>query len=246
MAMGAPSLMRMARRPMPTDPPAACAASILTLAQWLSPAFPIGAFSYSHGLETAIATGAVGSAQELAQWLKSVLAHGSGRNDAILLRAAFDAPDRAALERVDQVALAFAASAERRLESRLQGAAFGQTVAAVWGRQPAEAAFEAEWLLELCLPVAVGAAAARQRLDLEMCVVLYVQAFASNLVSVAMRALPLGQTEGQAVLAGLAPLCAEIAQQSRGAGLEDLHSSAFLSDIAAMHHETLQPRIFRT
>jgi urease accessory protein len=208
---------------------------LLTLAQWLSPAFPVGAFAYSHGLETAIQSGVIGSAQDLQDWLEDVLAHGSGRNDAVLLHAAYCAP-AAELVHVNDTALAVTASAERVLETQLQGGAFCQTTAAIWGTMNDD----------LVYPVAVGAAAARLHLDPTLTAALYLQSFAGNLVSAAVRAVPLGQTEGQRVLAALSPLCVRIADETATATLDDLHSTAFLSDIAAMHHETLQPRIFRS
>ena len=121
-------------------------------------------------------------------------------------------------------------------ETQLQGAAFGETVAAIWiAAQP-----------ELSYPVALGRAARLCGIDPSLAAALYLQAFASNLVSVAVRLVPLGQTEGQRVLAALAPLCQTLAAASNGAGLDDLSSSAFMSDIAAMRHETLNHRIFRS
>lgn len=209
---------------------------ILTLTQWLSPSFPVGAFAYSHGLETVIAAVEIASAEELQHWLTDVLAHGTGRNECILLRAAYTCTDAAALADVNAAAMAFSASRERQLETRLQGTAFGSTVAAIWGYD----------LNDLAYPVAVGAAAARARISVDLTATLYLQAFASTLISGAVRAVPLGQTEGQQVLAALTPLCAQIAQAAQEAGLDDLHSTGFASDIAAMRHETLQPRIFRT
>jgi len=228
MAMGARTAMSTVRQRMSND------SDVMTLAQWLSPAFPVGAFAYSHGLETAIAEAMIVTAQDLEGWLAEVLEHGSGRTDAIVLRAAYANP--ADLVGVNDAALAFAATSERVMETELQGTAFGQTTAAIWGGEG----------VAFCYPVAVGAAAARRHLDADLTVTLYLQAFAANLVSAAVRGVPLGQTEGQRVLAALAPICAQIAEQSRDMTLEDLHSTAFASDIAAMRHETLQPRIFRS
>ncbi|WP_025063073.1 urease accessory protein UreF [Sulfitobacter guttiformis] len=213
---------------------------VLMLAQWLSPAFPVGSFAYSHGLEAAIQSGAIANAPKLGDWLADVLAHGSGRNDCILLRAAYAAGGK--IERVNHAALAVSASAERVLETCLQGDAFNRTTAAIWGGA-ALASGEEE---PLCYPVAVGQAAARMGIDIDFTAVLYLQSFAANLVSAAVRAVPLGQTEGQGVLAALTPLCSEIANATRSSTLDDLAGTAFLSDIVAMHHETLQPRIFRS
>jgi len=209
---------------------------LLTLAQWLSPAFPVGAFAYSHGLETMMQRGGIATADALHDWLRDVLEHGSGRNDCILLRAAYACASLDEVMKVNDTAIAVSASAERVFETRLQGTAFAQTTAAIWGSEEITA----------CYPVAVGYAAARETLDVDLTAALYLQAFAGSLISAAVRAVPLGQTEGQRVLAALLALCQQIAHDSRDTTLDDLRSTAFLSDIAAMQHETLQPRIFRS
>lgn len=211
-------------------------ADVLTLAQWLSPSFPVGGFAYSHGLETAIADGVIGSGPDLQAWLYDVLNHGSGRNDCILLHAAHACADNKALGLVNDHGLASAASAERVLETTRQGAAFCKTSAKIWGGDD----------LELIYPVAVGATAARLNLDPTLTAAMFTQAFCSNLVSATVRAVPLGQTEGQTVLAALATNCADIAKATATSTLDDLQSTAFLSDIAAMRHETLQPMIFQS
>ncbi|MDC0136431.1 urease accessory protein UreF [Sulfitobacter sp.] len=215
---------------------------MLTLTQWLSPAFPVGGFAYSHGLETAIQGGMITSACNLQDWLGDVLEYGSGRNDSILLRAAYDCTSPAQLAEVNQTAIAVSASRERVFEAKLQGTAFAQTTVAIWGGDDLEAAET----ITLCYPVAVGDAAARARFNVDLTTAMYLHAFASNLVSAAVRAVPLGQTEGQRVLAALVKLCDQIAQETVQFTLDDLSSTAFLSDIAAMQHETLQPRIFRS
>lgn len=205
----------------------------LTLMQWLSPAFPVGAFAYSHGLEQVLADGAIRDADALRDWLAALLEHGSGHADAVLVAAAYTATR---IEDVDAVARAFAPSAERLQETTLMGAAFCDTARAVWGLD----------VQALTYPVAVGAAARGMGVPLEDTLPLYLHAFASNLVSVAQRAMPLGQTEGQRVLAALSPVITATASTAATATLDDLGSASFAADIAAMRHETLQPRIFRT
>lgn len=211
-------------------------AELLTLTQWLSPSFPVGAFAYSHGLETEVQAGRLASAAALQSWLSDLLDYGSGRNDCILLRAAFACDTNADLAFVDATARAFAPSAERLRETVLQGAAFGQTTAAIWG----------DGAPGLTYPVAVGAAARRLGLGVNLTTPLFLHAFTSTLTSVAVRLVPLGQTQGQEVLAALAPLCQRIADDTKGATLDALQSTAFLADIAAMTHETLTHRIFRS
>lgn len=230
MAMAAPTRMNM--WPLRMTPKN----DLLTLTHWLSPAFPVGAFAYSHGLETAIQTGVITGPDTLQDWLWDVLMHGSGRNDCILLRAAYACKTHGALLELNAWARALSASKERLMEAELQGTAFSKTVTAIWGGD----------LDALCYPVALGAAASKHHINVDMTATLYLHAFAGNLVSAAIRAVPLGQTEGHGVIAALTELCAQIADETQTATLDDLSSTAFLSDIAAMQHETLQPRIFRS
>lgn len=208
-------------------------AARLVLVQWLSPGFPVSGYAYSHGLEAAMISGAVAGADSLRRWLADVLAFGSGRADAILLARALKGDDPGILS---DMAAALAASRERLAETMDQGAAFVATVNAVRGFG----------LPPLAYPVAVGAAARGLGLDAAEVAALYLHAFAANLVQAAVRFLPLGQTEGQAVLAGLHPVILQVAREAAGADLSDLGGAALGSDLAAMRHETLDVRIFRT
>ena len=210
------------------------AAGQLSVIQWLSPAFPTGSFAYSHGLERVMADGTVKTASDLHLWLADTLAFGAGRQDAILLSQSLSADaDHAALA---DLACALAPSAERLAETLDQGTAFARTVSALTGRAIAAAP----------LPVALGQAAGGLGLDPEQVITLMLHSFLSNLVSVAVRFIPLGQTEGQAVLAALHPLIAQIAAQAALAGPDDIGTCTLRSDLAAMQHETMEVRIFRT
>lgn len=217
----------MQKTPMITD------AALLTLAQWLSPAYPVGAFSYSHGLEWAIEAQQVTNAARFRDWLEDILRYGTGRNDAILLCHAYRADDPA---QIDELARAFAPSAERLLETEQQGAAFCRTTAAIWGGT----------LPALTYPVALGHAARRRGLPVRQTCAMYLHAFASNLTSAAIRLVPLGQTEGQAILAALSPLCQTLAEDAQHLTLDDLGGSVMLADIASMKHETQYTRLFRS
>ncbi|MBL3607815.1 urease accessory protein UreF [Rhodovulum sulfidophilum] len=208
---------------------------ILRLAQWLSPAYPVGAFAYSHGLEAAVASGAVGDGTALQDWLEDILRFGAGRSDTIFLKAAHEARLED-LPRIDALARAFQPSAERRTETTAQGAAFAQVTSAVWpGDLPAFA-----------YPVALGRAARLHDLPLGLTARMYLQAFVSNLVSAGIRLIPIGQTEGQRVLTALQPLCEEVAEVALTETLDDLAGTTFLADIASMTHETQYSRLFRT
>ncbi|MBK0398679.1 urease accessory protein UreF [Limibaculum sp. M0105] len=207
--------------------------ALLKLATWLSPSYPVGAFTYSHGFEAAIGDGAIHDAETLAAWIADTLEHGAGRTDAILLAHAWRDPVD---EQVAELARALAPSSERLLEAEAQGNAFAATTAAAWGPDLPAAPY----------PVAIGRAAAQHGLPLEDTAALYLHAFASNLVSAGIRLIPLGQTEGQGVVARLAPLIRRIAAEAIGASLDDIGSACFIGDIAAMRHETQSVRLFRS
>lgn len=210
------------------------APALLSLVQWLSPAFPTGAFAYSHGLEQAVALGEVINADSFGDWLAAILEHGTGWNDAVLLAGALRAgADFAAL---DQAARALAGSAERLRETTEQGAAFAMARGQMG---QAEAVAEA-------LPVAVGRAARALGLPAHTVIALYLHAFASNLTSAAVRFVPLGQAAGQKVLAAQHARIAGLSQRAAGATLDALASGAFRAELHAMAHETLDVRIFKT
>lgn len=213
---------------MPIDP------HLLTLTQWLSPAYPVGSFAFSHGLETAVRQGWVRDAATLEDWLRDVLEQGSGKSDALWIWLAWrgETPDA----ELDALARAWQPARERLREADRQGAAFAQVTAAVWKID----------LPPMLLPVALGAAARQMGMAAEPVAALYLHAFAGALVSAAQRLMPLGQTAAQGVLARLTPVCGRIAAEAEGRTLEDLASNAFLSDVAAMRHETLEPRLFQS
>jgi urease accessory protein len=210
----------------PTDP-------ALILAQWMSPAFPVGAFAFSQGLEAAIEDGRLGTAAEVEDWLRALLEEGSGRSDAVFLAHAHQGADLAGLT---DLCLGFCAAAGRVLETREQGASFARTLRDMHGLD----------LPDLPYPIAVGRAAALQAIPLDMTLRFYLSAFTSNLISAAVRRIPLGQTDGQAMLARLHPVIEAVAADAPGTPLDDLSATCFAADIAAMQHETLYSKTFRT
>jgi urease accessory protein len=221
--------------------------TLARLMTWLSPAFPVGGFSYSHGLEWVVEQGGVGDATALGDWIEQVLAHGAGRSDAILLAEAWRAVaggDERLLAETVELAAALAPSAERRLETLAQGAAFLAATQAVWphpalgnlGQQHAEIAY----------PAAVGACAAAHALPLAATAQAFLQAFAANLVSAGVRLIPLGQTDGLRVLARLEPLLPRVVAGALAASLDDVGGAAVMADIASMRHETQYTRLFRS
>ena len=211
----------------------AALAPLQILAAWFSPGYPVGAYSYSHGLEWAVEAGDVRDPPGLAAWVADVVAHGAGRSDAILLAQAMASDDAGPLA---ELAEALAPSAERHLETMAQGAAFARTTAAAYGIAVPRAAY----------PVAVGQAARSLGLPREATVTLYLQAFAANIVSAGVRLVPIGQTDGQRILAGLQPLAAAVAAAAIAAPLTAVGGTAQRGDLAAMRHETQYTRLYRS
>ena len=202
--------------------------ALLRLLTWLSPSFPTGGFAYSHGLEWAVEAGDVTNEATLEAWLADVIAHGSGRNDVILLRHAHRG------EEIADLALALAPTLERRRETLLLGEAFA-AAAAPWGGTDSAP-----------YPVAVGRLGARNAIDEDSLAAAYLQAFTAALVSAAVRLIPLGQQAGLRVLAALHPLIVETVAKTRVAMLADLGGACFRSDISSMRHETQYTRLFRS
>jgi urease accessory protein len=207
-------------------------ADLLRLIQWLSPAFPVGGFAYSHGLESVMVSGAVRDGEGVREWVGDILAHGSGRNDAILLARGLAGGD---LDNLSDLARAMSASAERLRETMDQGAAFARATSALTGLD----------LPPRPLPLAVAQAARGLDLPVETVLSVYLQTFAGALVMAAVKFLPLGQTEGQGIVQALQARIVDIARDAARPEA-DFASSAFGADMAAMEHETLEVRIYRT
>ena len=221
--------------------------SSLPLFVWLSPAFPVGAFAYSHGLEAAVEAEDIHDATSLAAWLADLVSFGSLHNDALIVAAAWRAArrgDGATLVEVNDLALALAPARERHLETLAQGNAFIVALRASWPCPAIEALARATQ--DVAYPVAVGAAAAGHGICLDATLEAFLVAFAGNLVSACVRLGPVGQTDGQRIIAGLVPALRDLARKATHGGLDDLGSVALRSDIAAMRHETQYSRLFRS
>ncbi len=222
----------------------ASAPALLRLLAWLSPAFPTGGYAWSHGVEWAVDTNEIRDGDTLRAWVADVLRHGGGRADSILLRHAHRAArDIPALAAITELALAAQPSRERRAETIGQGNAF-LAAAAPW--HPTLLRDLARTIGDLPYPVAVGALAGAQGIAEDDATLGFLQAFAANLISAAVRLVPLGQSTGLAVLAALEPTILAVAADTATKTLDDLGGACFRSDIAAMRHETQYTRLFRS
>lgn len=205
----------------------------LTLHQLFSPAFPIGAFAYSHGAEAAVQAGLLRDVATVEAWVRDVLQYGSGWSDAVLMA---QAAQGAEILDLATLARAVTPSAERRLETEKQGAAFAATLRDVWGLD----------LPDMAYPVVCGRAMALLHLPLADAVRIYLQAFAANITAACVRLVPLGQTDGQRITHALGPLCVELADRAQSAGLDDVGGFTPMVDIMGQRHGALYSRIFRS
>jgi urease accessory protein len=245
----APPSFEAGLRPAPQDDGDKLSAPALyRLMAWLSPAYPVGAFSYSSGIEWAVEAGDIADAETLRAWLDVVLGEGGGFCDAVLFAHAHRAVaggDDPALHAAAELAAALAPSKERHLETTAQGAAFVAATRAAWPT-PALDRLAAAWDGPVAYPVAVAVAAAGHGIALEPALAAFLQALAANLVSAGVRLVPLGQSDGQRVLAALEAAVASTAQRAPTVALDDIGSSAFRADLASARHETQYTRLFRS
>ena len=224
------------------------AAALYRLMTWLSPAFPVGAFSWSSGIEWAVEAGDIVDAASLHDWLAAMLAHGPGFCDGVFLAHAHRAassPDDAGLRDIAELAAAFAPSRERHLESSAQGRAFIDIARAAWNCDGLDR------MVACCdgaivYPVAVGVVSAAHAIPLAPTMHAFLHALASNWISAGARLIPLGQTDSQRVLALLEPVVVSTAKRALQASLLELGSATFRADLASMRHETQYTRLFRS
>ena len=218
---------------------------LLPLGTWLSPSYPVGAFSYSHGLEWVVETGDITDVAGLADYVATVLEAGAGWADLVLLAASWRAAaagDAAAFEEIRELAQALRGTAETALETTQQGASFVLATRAAWPGTPLDRLAGDR---PLTYPVAFGAAAAGQ-VPLAAALLGFAQAVAANLVSAGVRLIPLGQTDGQRTLARLAPVIARVAVAAEAASLDEVGTTAPAIDLSSMRHETQYTRLFRS
>jgi urease accessory protein len=221
--------------------------ALYRLLSWLSPAYPVGAYSYSSGIEWAVESGDITDAKTLQRWIVAVMGAGGGFCDAVFLVHAYHAAagDDAALRTVAEFAAAFAPSKERFLETTVQGRAFIDATRTAWPCKSLERLLAA-WDGPLAYPVAVGVTTAGHGIPLEPALAALLHAVAANLISAGVRLIPLGQSDGLRVLAALEPVLTTVAARALVCPLEAVGGAAFRADIASMRHETQYTRLFRS
>jgi urease accessory protein len=224
---------------------------LLRLQSWLSPAFPMGSYSYSHGIEWAVEAGHIRDRKSLVDWLEADLCDGSGRNEAIFFSEAWRCTvedDRPRLFEVAELAAAFRGTSEFALESSQQAAACLVTLRQVWPD------LVVDWLSEVlrerqvqpALAVVLGVRSARQGIPASLALPTFLQSYVANLVTAGVRLIPLGQTDGQFAIAQLEESVMATGAQAEATTIDDIGSAAFMVDLASAAHETQYTRLFRS
>ena len=201
------------------------------LQTWFSPSFPVGSFSYSHGLEAMINDNLIKSKEEILDYLKCILKYGTSKNDIILMKYTYQG------EELNELALSLCPSKERKIESIEMGNAFRKVLEDSWNYKIQE---------NTAYPVSVGKAARYFKIPLNLTIISYLQSFASNLINVCMKHIPIGQKVGQDCIIQMYDLIREIENESKNLELEDLGGVCFNSDIYSIKHENLKTRIYKT
>ena len=221
-------------------------AALFRILTWLSPSYPVGAFAYSHGIEWAVEAGWVSDEVTLQGWIDDLVHYGGAWSDCVLFGQAYNhAGDRQALVDLNEMAIALAPTQERHLETTAQGSAFCRITLDAWPWPGCETQVRALGP-EVAYPVAVAMAAAGHEIPKDAALQSFLHGCVNNLISAGVRLIPLGQTAGQRILAGLEAPLAAVANEALVAGLDDLGGIAMRSDIAAMRHETQYTRLFRS
>jgi urease accessory protein len=253
--MTATTIITMTGTIMAGEKPMAAAAgeplsrdSLYRLVTWLSPAYPIGAFSYSSGIEWAVEAGDITDTETLRHWLESMLADGAGMSDGIFFTCSHRAvteDDDIALVEIAELAAAFVPTRERHLETTNLGRAFVDVTRAAWPC-PALAKLQELWAGPVAYPIAIGVACAGNAIPLASAAHAFLTALTANWVSAGVRLIPLGHTDSQRLLRSLEPAVLRTTQCALTAGLDDLGSATFRADIASARHEAQYTRLFRS
>lgn len=201
------------------------------LFSWFSPNFPIGSFNFSHGLEAAVEMKFIHDSFTLENWISNLITDGSGKTDVILLSNAYRGKN------INELALALCPSKERWIESIKLGKSFSKNIRDNWSYNIED---------ELAFPVALGKAGSFFSIPLDQLLIIFLQSFASNLITFGMKHIPLGQSAGQKILINLIPVIQAQSMKYKNYDIKDIGSCAFISDLASMYHENLKNRIYQT
>ena len=228
-------------------PPASL--QLVRLLQLASPALPVGAYTYSQGLEWAVESGVIRDEASAGRWIADLLGHGIGRYEAPLVAAlmeAWTAAGHAEIRRLNAEFLASRESFELRAETVQMGLSLRRLIRDLRDERLACVAEQIETLPEVAFPVAWSGVAAQWGIPIDAALTAYLWSWAENQVMAALKAVPLGQASGQRLLAGLGSQIPAIAADARVRPEAAWSNIAPAFAIACARHETQYSRLFRS
>lgn len=220
--------------------------ALLSLLQIASPALPVGAYSYSEGLETLIFEGKVNNQKTLQNWIEESLKFGAIRLEAAVMIRVYRALQKDDLESINywnNWATATRETEELRLQSLQMGMSLNRLLISM---KPA-----LENKLKVCetecnFSVAFGIAAQNWQIEEKAALLGFLHSWASNLIVAGVKLIPLGQTAGQNLLLTIQSTIIEATQEILDLKDDDLNVCSWGLSLASMNHETLYTRLFRS
>ena len=220
--------------------------ALLRLLQLASPSLPVGAYSYSEGLECAVEKGLIPGSAALRQWLEDALTHGATRVEAAVLVRAYDGwrgQDAAAVERWN----AWLTAARESEETRTQNLEMGRALLKLLAELKPPIAFADQLLSKPCnFVIAFATAAAHWRIPRAAAMTGYLQTWVANLISAGVKLVPLGQTAGQQLLWELQAVIEKAARAAATLKDDELYVANWGQALASMQHEVQYSRLFRS
>lgn len=223
--------------------------ALVRLMQLVSPALPVGAYTYSQGLEWAVESGRIRDEASAGAWIGDLMRHGVGRFEAPLVASLmrhWATSDSAEIARLNADFLASRESAELRAETAQMGFSLNRLLNDLG--VPTLSALRAELahLPEIAFPTVWSGLAAAWRIDPHSAICGYLWAWAENQVMAALKAVPLGQASGQRLLAELGQAVPPIAATALTLPENDWSNLTPAFALCCARHETQYSRLFRS
>lgn len=220
--------------------------TLIKLLQLASPALPVGAYSYSEGIETLVEVGAIANQQNLQHWLEQELKYGAIRIEAAVMVRAYQTvglDDVAALVDWNRWLSAFRETEEIRQQSWQMGRSLSRLLLEL---EPHLANKINTMGNECNFAIAFGIAAAHWKIDTSDALIGYLHSWVTNLITAGIKLIPLGQTTGQKLLLELHPNLIDASEEILTLEDDELSSCGWGLTLASMAHETQYTRLFRS
>jgi urease accessory protein len=220
--------------------------ALLCLLQLASPALPVGAYSYSEGLETLIDTGTIENKQSLKHWLEQELRYGAIRLEAAVMVRAYNSAKLGDIEALSYWNNWLSAARETE-ELRSSSWQMGRSLIRLLLELQPQLAQSANVVGNPCnYAIAFGIAAAHWQIDLSAAILGYLHSWTTNLITAGVKLIPIGQTAGQQLLLEIHANLSSAAQEILALEDDDLNSCGWGLSLASMAHETQYTRLFRS